>query len=103
MGNRCQRKKQVQIDIIGTPVAGREYIVGSCKYRNEKIDIDELPQSQTALILKYPFRPRKLPAVQTWEIPSGNSYMGDSFQQFVRGNFPAKRELPEVFCRADAG
>lgn len=35
-------KKQVQIDIIGTPVKGHEYIIGSCKYRNEKIGMDEL-------------------------------------------------------------
>ena len=35
-------RKQVQIDIVGTPVEGKEYIIGSCKYRNEKIGVDEL-------------------------------------------------------------
>ena len=37
-----QTKKQVQIDIVGTPTDGYEYIIGSCKYRNEKIRLDEL-------------------------------------------------------------
>lgn len=41
-GTYPKKKKQVQIDIVGTPVDGREYIVGSCKYCNEKIGIDEL-------------------------------------------------------------
>lgn len=36
------QKKQIQIDIVGTPVEGREYIIGSCKYKNEKIGTDEL-------------------------------------------------------------
>lgn len=27
---------------MGTPVEGDEYIIGSCKYRNEKIGLDEL-------------------------------------------------------------
>lgn len=35
-------RKEVQIDIVGIPVNGREYILGSCKYRNEKIGVDEL-------------------------------------------------------------
>ena len=35
-------RKQVQIDIVGTPVEGKEYIIGSCKYRNEKTGVDEL-------------------------------------------------------------
>jgi hypothetical protein len=41
-GTNSKNKKQVQIDIVGTPVEGKEYIIGSCKYRNEKIGIDEL-------------------------------------------------------------
>ena len=41
-GTDNRNKKQIQIDIVGTPVEGREYIIGSCKYRNEKIGIDEL-------------------------------------------------------------
>ena len=31
-----------KIDIVGTPVEGKDYIIGSCKYRNEKIGVDEL-------------------------------------------------------------
>ena len=41
-GTDPKKKKQIQIDIIGTPVEGRDYIIGSCKYRNEKIGVDEL-------------------------------------------------------------
>lgn len=41
-GNDPKKKKQIQIDIVGTPVEGKDYIIGSCKYRNEKIGIDEL-------------------------------------------------------------
>lgn len=36
------QRKEVQIDIVGTPVEGGEYLIGSCKYRNEKIGIEEL-------------------------------------------------------------
>ncbi|MFI3215057.1 MAG: ATP-binding protein [Eubacteriales bacterium] len=35
-------KKEVEIDIIGTPASGNEYIIASCKFRNEKIGVDEL-------------------------------------------------------------
>ena len=42
VGNRPSKKKQIQIDIVGTPVEGNDYIIGSCKYRNEKIGLDEL-------------------------------------------------------------
>lgn len=41
-GTDPKKKKQIQIDIVGTPAEGREYIIGSCKYRNEKIGLDEL-------------------------------------------------------------
>ncbi len=41
-GTDSKTKKEVQIDIVGTPVEGKEYIIGSCKYRNEKIGVDEL-------------------------------------------------------------
>lgn len=41
-GTDNKNKKQVQIDIVGNPVEGDEYIIGSCKYRNEKIGLDEL-------------------------------------------------------------
>lgn len=35
-GTDPKKKKQIQIDIVGTPVEGKDYIIGSCKYRNEK-------------------------------------------------------------------
>ena len=41
-GSDTKQRKQIQIDIVGTPVEGQEYIIGSCKYRNEKIGTDEL-------------------------------------------------------------
>lgn len=41
-GTDSVKKKQVQIDIVGVPSTGDEYIIGSCKYRNEKIGVDEL-------------------------------------------------------------
>lgn len=41
-GTDPNKKMQIQIDIVGTPVEGRDYIIGSCKYRNEKIGVDEL-------------------------------------------------------------
>ncbi len=41
-GTDPRSRKQVQIDIVGTPAEGKEYIIGSCKYKNEKIGVDEL-------------------------------------------------------------
>lgn len=41
-GTDSKTRKEVQIDIVGTPVEGNEYLIGSCKYRNEKIGVDEL-------------------------------------------------------------
>lgn len=41
-GTDSIKRKQVQIDIIGTPAEGTEYIIGSCKYRNESIGTEEL-------------------------------------------------------------
>ncbi len=41
----CVRVYQTQSDssdIVGTPVEGNEYIIGSCKHRNESIGVDEL-------------------------------------------------------------
>lgn len=40
-GTDPKKRKQIQIDIIGTPVQGNDYIIGSCKYKNEKIGVDE--------------------------------------------------------------
>lgn len=34
-------KKEVQIDIAELPSQGNEYIIGSCKYKNEKIGTPE--------------------------------------------------------------
>ena len=41
-GTDPKSRKELQIDIVGTPVEGNEYLIGSCKYRNEKIGMDEL-------------------------------------------------------------
>ena len=41
-GTDAKTRKEIQIDIVGTPVEGNEYLIGSCKYRNEKIEIGEL-------------------------------------------------------------
>lgn len=41
-GTDAKTRKEIQIDIVGTPVEGNEYLIGSCKYRNEKIGMDEL-------------------------------------------------------------
>lgn len=41
-GTDSKTRKEVQIDIVGTPLEGNEYLIGSCKYRSEKIGMDEL-------------------------------------------------------------
>lgn len=41
-GTDVKEKKEVQIDIVCPAVEGKEYIIGSCKYKNEKIGLDEL-------------------------------------------------------------
>lgn len=41
-GNDAKEKKEIEIDIVGTPTEGKEYLIGSCKYRNEPIGVDEL-------------------------------------------------------------
>ena len=40
-GTDNRTKKQVQIDIVGTPIEGKEYIIGSCKYKKEAVGVDE--------------------------------------------------------------
>jgi hypothetical protein len=35
-------KKQVQIDLVGSTDNKNEYLIGSCKFRNEPIGIDDL-------------------------------------------------------------
>lgn len=41
-GSDSKEKKEVEIDIVGTPVEGNEYIIGSCKYKNSPVGVDEL-------------------------------------------------------------
>jgi hypothetical protein len=46
-GNDSSAQKEIQIDIVGVPVPEpnqkmTEYLIGSCKFRNEKIGMDEL-------------------------------------------------------------
>lgn len=46
-GTDAKLKKEIQIDIVGVPVQEpnrkiSEYLIGSCKFRNEKIGMDEL-------------------------------------------------------------
>ncbi len=43
-GTDAKRRKEVQIDIVATPVEGDAFIIGSCKYRNEKVGLDEEPR-----------------------------------------------------------
>lgn len=41
-GTDPSEKKQVQIDLVGSTDNENEYLIGSCKYRNEAIGVDEL-------------------------------------------------------------
>ena len=41
-GSDPKTHKEVQIDIVGVPVEGKEYIIGSCKYKNTPIGAEEL-------------------------------------------------------------
>lgn len=41
-GTDPKTRKEVQIDIVGASLEGNEYLIGSCKYKNEKIGVDEL-------------------------------------------------------------
>ena len=41
-GTDSKRKKEVELDLVGASVEGNEYIIGSCKYKNEPIGVDEL-------------------------------------------------------------
>ena len=41
-GTDPKTRREIQIDLVGIPVEGSEYLIGSCKYRNEKIGVDEL-------------------------------------------------------------
>ena len=46
-GSDAKTKKEVQIDIVGTSAENDEYIIGSCKFKNEKIGVDELDLLQS--------------------------------------------------------
>lgn len=41
-GTDTKTRKEVRIDLVGTSLEGNEYLIGSCKYRNEKIGVNEL-------------------------------------------------------------
>ena len=41
-GTDAVEKKQVQIDLVGSTDKKNEYLIGSCKFRNEAIGVDEL-------------------------------------------------------------
>lgn len=41
-GSDKETHNEVQIDIVGCQTDSKEYLIGSCKYRNEKIGTDEL-------------------------------------------------------------
>ena len=41
-GTDPNERKEVQIDIVVTPAEGNEYVIGSCKYKNEPVGADEL-------------------------------------------------------------
>ncbi len=53
-GSDRETHQEVQIDIVGLPVDGNACLIGSCKYRNEKVGVEEL-----RLLQKYAsvFRP----------------------------------------------
>lgn len=41
-GSDKKDKKEVEIDLVGVPVKGKEYLICSCKYRNTAVGVDEL-------------------------------------------------------------
>lgn len=41
-GSDPATRKEARIAIVGTPVEGTDYLIGSCKYQNEKIGVEEL-------------------------------------------------------------
>lgn len=42
VGTDTRNKKQIQIDIVAASVNPGEYLIGSCKYKNTEIGMDEL-------------------------------------------------------------
>lgn len=53
-GTDAKARNEIQIDIVGTSVEGNEYLIGFCKYRNEKIGMEELEliRSYASVFLK---------------------------------------------------
>lgn len=41
-GNDAVNRKEIQIDIVGSAAGEETYLIGSCKFRNQKIGMDEL-------------------------------------------------------------
>lgn len=41
-GTDAKTRKEVQIDIVGTSVEENKFLIGYCKYRDEKVGVDEL-------------------------------------------------------------
>ena len=41
-GTDPKTHKQIQIDLVGLPLEGNKYLIGSCKYKNTKVGTDEL-------------------------------------------------------------
>ena len=41
-GNDPTKKREIQIDIVAPSADEKEFIIGSCKYRNEPVGLDEL-------------------------------------------------------------
>ena len=41
-GTDKKEKKDVEIDLVGVPVKGKEYLICSCKYKNSAVGVDEL-------------------------------------------------------------
>ena len=41
-GTDKKEKKEVEIDLVGVPVKGKEYLICSCKYKNSAVGVDEL-------------------------------------------------------------
>ena len=41
-GTDIKERNEIQIDIVGKPISGKEYIIGSCKYTNDLVGMEEL-------------------------------------------------------------
>ena len=41
-GTDIKERKEIQMDIVGKPISGKDYIIGSCKYTNDLVGMEEL-------------------------------------------------------------